>query len=299
MTPKSVSHLVTILVPTLNREILLQKTLDTFRYIPGVKVIVINDGGRPVQIYAQNIEVINLPTTVGEAEVVNIGWNLANTKYFAVVSDDDPQPEKWLPPLLECAERNPNYIAYYPNTEIIKLNGQIETIKAKTYNKKVFLDLLKCPCLAGVLINREILCRHGIQNLRIPGMLFPNDLIQWLELTNYGVFFPVEQSTSSWWVHRQQLSETLGRQNQALMYYSNVTNWQIKHFQKKMTTSKISITLLRSMQIAMLDKSDIIKSVYTLLNLHFKSFRKIQAVKAIVFFPVVVFKLIIFKAIND
>lgn len=299
MDSQSGAPLVTILVPTFNRETFLQKTLNSIKNIPGTRVIVINDGGRPVKVSDESIELINLPTNVGEAEVVNIGWSMANTKYFSVISDDDPQSEKWLQPLLKEAERNPNYVAYYPNTVVMKSNSTTKIIKARKYSKQNFLNLLRCPCLAGVLINRELLESFNVKTLRVKGMKYPNDLIQWLELSKYGNFLPVKQSTSYWWVHQDQLSNSLTNNDQAIMYYKNVRNWQIKSIKRKSLTSAISITLLRSLQIAVSRKSGALSTLSQLLKLHIKSLSTSQAAKSILFIPFLAAKLIIFKALND
>lgn len=248
--------IVTILVPTFNRPQYLYKTLRTLiPYQDVARILVINDGGEFLFDVQPSVEVLNLKSNIGEAAVINLGWKLTKTDFFTVVSDDDPQDGNWLHPLLQEAKTKPNIIAFYPSTNVVYTNGRTTEIKAKKYDRDIFLSLLRCPCLAGVLINRKELAKLGVEKLRVDNVIYPNDLIQWLELSKFGEFVPVIESVATWFRHESQMSEVLSKTFQSKEFYRNVSDWQSKNLAQASLLDASTITLLRSLQILLTPKN--------------------------------------------
>jgi glycosyltransferase involved in cell wall biosynthesis len=242
--------LVTILVPTFKRESQLKVTLSTLEpYLCYARILVINDGGDKIDLPNTEIDLINLTENIGEAAVVNLGWKIAQTPFFTVISDDDPQSDDWLLPLLDVAKKAKEVIAIYPSTRVLYEDGRKKEYLAKVYNSKQFVSLLRSPCLSGVVINRKKLLSKGVKELRIDGMLYPNDLIQWLELSKHGEFVGVPSAFGQWHIHNAQLSNKLSGDFKSKQFYENVSLWQRENLPKQQLPRALSITFLRSCQI--------------------------------------------------
>ena len=262
-------HDVSVVIPTFNRQKILLETIQSIRNgSPNASIIVVNDGGLPIRFGDNSIHVINLPNNIGEAGAINVGWKVASTKYLAVISDDDPQPKEWLNSIIQVASNNPGFVAYYPDTVIKKVGMPDKIIRALPYDAKKFLSLLRSPCLAGVLINRELLLTKNIQQLRPTEVVYPNDLIQWLELSKHGSFFPASKITAYWWKHADQLSEKISANEKSLMYYKNVVNWQIDNISNDLLPDHITTTFLRSIQIVLFAHGKKIKTFRELIKLY-------------------------------
>jgi hypothetical protein len=263
----------------------LKKTLRTLvRYLNEAQILVINDGGEIPQGLPSRIQILNLPSNIGEASVVNLGWEMAETDLFTVISDDDPQLYDWLHPLLDEARINPNAIVFYPSTSVVKSDLEIQRIPAIKYEKDKFLGLLRSPCLAGVLINRKELTKLGVTKLRVDEMIYPNDLIQWLELTKFGEFVPVNRSIATWVRHDLQASEILSKYVQSKQFYQNVTRWQYENLGKEALIDAYTIAFLRSAQILLSPSREFdiwkLKEFLKLYGVH-KNFLEIQGIKTI------------------
>lgn len=257
-----IEKVVTIVIPTFNRKSHLIRTVSSIaKYKDIADVLVINDGGTAPDSLPQWITVVNLEKNRGESFAVNVGWTMARTKFFAVVSDDDPQPEGWLEPLIETALANPNFIAYYPNCEIV-FNGNVtETIFAREYNRSEFIRFLRCPCLAGVLINRAHVYGRLSDGVRVSSVSYPSDLIQWLSLSQLGDFFAVSASTARWWVHSEQYSRVIDPNDLANQYFENVSKWAKQNLSPIEMRFFLVTVMLRSMQILNSRKLEIRKSL--------------------------------------
>jgi glycosyltransferase involved in cell wall biosynthesis len=254
---------VTLVIPTLNRKSHLIRTVSSIaKYKDIADVLVINDGGTAPDSLPEWVTIVNLEKNRGESFAVNVGWKIASTKYFVVVSDDDPQPEGWLEPLIGAALANPNFIAYYPNCEIL-VNGEVtETIFARKYNRSEFIRFLRCPCLAGVLINRAYVYEHLSDGVRVTSVSYPSDLIQWLSLSRLGDFFAVSESTARWWVHSEQQSILVDSDDLANQYFDNVSKWAKENLNPIEQRIFLVTALLRSVQILNSRKLEVRKSIH-------------------------------------
>jgi glycosyltransferase involved in cell wall biosynthesis len=248
----------TIAIPTYNRPNFLSQTISSLLpYSDISEIIVINDGGNiPVNIPEQ-VKLINLENNQGEAHAVNVAWSLCKNDYFVVISDDDPQPDQWLNILTTTARSNPEYVAYFPSTYVVNETKVELNQFAHQYDKLIFHKLLRSPCLAGVLINARLLRSLNVKKLRIDGLAYPNDLIQWLQLSLNGDFLAVPKAKSFWWKHQGQASNSIPEIMQAELYFDNVSAWIIGNVSKELRCESLISCLLRSIQILKLKRQSI------------------------------------------
>jgi glycosyltransferase involved in cell wall biosynthesis len=208
------SNKIAILIPSRNRNNILDTTIKSifkaksfcFERDIDVDIIVIDDSSDiPIQKYSE-IVVIRNEEPLGESGAVNIGWSRTNARFVVVVSDDDPQQEDWLANLYEIASRTPGHGVYYPTTIEVTNNGKkLCTHVAMEYNRNKFQRLLRCPVLAGALIDREQLHGSVLSKPRVE-VDFPSDLIQWLRFSTQTSFFACP-SVYAYWV-RSEIQHT-------------------------------------------------------------------------------------------
>ena len=239
---------ISVIVPTYKRPEKLLETLNSLVLLPEItEIIVINDSPEiPVTFQNLKVKVLANPHNLGEAAAINNGFNNFSNRYFAIISDDDPQTQDWLPNIVKALREHSGYIAYYPSTRIIRGKGVERTIFAKTFNRIVFLKTLKAYCLAGVVIDRHKLPR-SFNKLRQEGVIFPNDLIQWLELSKFGDFFAVPNSFANWVSHPSQLTNTIEATKKSYTFLVNLMNWSQEN-QSKLSPSLEAAIFLRSLQ---------------------------------------------------
>ena len=239
-----------IIIPTFKREILLQKTLDSFYQNPLIgEVIVVNDDpDSDLTLQIEKVVVVNPKTKLGESGAINLGWTLARFQYVMVVSDDDPQESQLFQRTFETIAANPNYLVYYPNSREISENRIIRCSIARPFSNDSFYGLIRCPCLAGVTIDSFLAKELGFGEIRDSGIVFPSDLIQWFELSIYGKFMPVNTAYANWWRHEAQMTTYLSNLNSSKDYFLNVSRWFSIHQECIQKTTSWAI-LFRSLQI--------------------------------------------------
>ena len=217
----------TILIPTFQRDELLIQTINSLRFSPHIgEIIVINDDpSRSLVLKIEKVIVYNPEVNSGESGAINLGWSKASFPYVIVISDDDPQPVNLFEEIATVIESNQNSLVFYPNSNECSSEGIIRTTKASEFSAHNFYGLLRCPCLAGVAINRKLLEALKITDIRQAKIDFPSDLIQWLELSKFGTFIPVPKGFSNWWRHDDQMTRNLGEFRRAKLFFDHVTTW--------------------------------------------------------------------------
>lgn len=210
MQNKFNSNKITILIPSRNRNKILETTIKSilkaksfcFERNIDVDIIIIDDASDiPIQKYAEIVTIRN-EEPLGESGAVNIGWSKTNARFVVVVSDDDPQPEDWIANLYDIASRTPGHGVYYPTTVEVTNNGEkLRTHVALEYNRNKFQRLLRCPVLAGALIDRTQLYGLVLIKPRVE-VDFPSDLIQWLRFSTQTSFFACP-SVYAYWVRNE------------------------------------------------------------------------------------------------
>jgi len=270
---------VTIVIPTKNRFNQLVDTLEnlTFHY-PKVSIIVVNDGqpfphGLKLNSF-KNLTVMCNESLPGESGAVNTGWKACATDLFTVVSDDDPQGPDWLPNLIESANNFDQIGVFYPSTVIKEKNVKDRELIATPYNRHQFHSTLKCPCLAGVLINRSFV-KSKISILRVPGQTFPNDLIQWLNLSLVCEFMAVPNSKAFWWVHPDQYSRKTSVEQLSESYILNVGEWYLQARNKFPIANGPVIVYFRALQLS-ISKGFSIKTIKMITSEFLNIIRPLQ-----------------------
>ena len=197
---------IAILIPSHDRNSILDNTLESILEAKKVcsktnyqvEVVIVDDSSVvPIKEYS-GVKLIRSDKPLGESGAVNLGWEKTDARYVVIISDDDPQPRDWLFNLILTATQNPGYGVYYPSTLEVTQDGAIlKETKAKAYDRNVFQRLLRCPVLAGALIDRDKL--SGLMKIhpRI-NVEFPSDLVQWLRFSQQTDFFPCPEVFSHW-----------------------------------------------------------------------------------------------------
>ena len=244
---------LTAIVPTKNRHDLLKITIKSLTEIKEIqKIIVVDDGSAsPVQIAHPKVLLMRNSDSKGEGASINMATEFVQTQYIVVVSDDDPQFFSWIPEIAKKIANYPDYIAYYPS--IVKVSENLETQKiwAVKFSKRDILYFDFMPCLAGVVINYQKAKDLGLGNLR--GLeIYPNDFLQWFELSRYGKFKAVPESQACWHLHSHQMSNTLGSDIKSIQYLSNVLAWKNLHI-KRFRNVAVASTMWRYFQLISVD----------------------------------------------
>jgi glycosyltransferase involved in cell wall biosynthesis len=244
------SPLFSVIVPTFKRPDQLICTLESFHNSPFIgEVLVINDdSSSPISVKMNKVSVHNPAEKLGEAGAINFGWELAKLPYVIVISDDDPQTLELFDEIAKVILNQPGSLVYFPNSIERNSKAIIKTSKAREFSKVDFYGLLRCPCLAGVAINRNLLISLGIDSIRNSQINFPTDLIQWLELSMLGGFVPVKKGFAFWWRHEDQMTTNLGVFNSSIDYFANVTHW-FRSNPSAMQQSTLWAVYFRSMQL--------------------------------------------------
>ena len=125
-------------------------------------------------------------------------------------------------------ERKPGKIAYAPSNIFLENGTPVKKIIASGFGSKEIHYFDFMPCLAGVIIDLKIVKKRGNLNLR-SNHIYPNDFLQWLQLSTLGKIQSVPKSFAFWHLHPQQTSATLTRESQAELYLKNVTDWKSKN----------------------------------------------------------------------
>ena len=261
-----------VIIPTLNRPKQLAITIASLLRISEIsEILIVDDGSEvPVSISHEKIRVLRQPVQLGESAAINRAWREISASFVAVVSDDDPQGENWISPILKSIRNSSqNTIAWYPSTLIWKNNLPAARINALPYSRRRFWGLLKCPCLAGVVINRVRLLDCGVTEIRPNGVVFPNDLIQWLELSKFGPFQAVTESEAYWHTHNDQLSNTLNYNYKAEQFLTNVGLF-LKKNSRYATWQSLNSLLFRSFQFLTMNPRKLLARTIRLLRLMFR-----------------------------
>lgn len=240
---------LTVIIPTHNRHALLARTLESLLDLPEItSIIVVDDcSTTPVKVDDPRIRLIRNPICLGEGGAINQGIPYVKTKFLAIVSDDDPQEEDWLPEILSMIKKKPGSICYYPSNIFVD-SGQekkrVLAIKFSSWDVYLFEFM---PCLAGVVMDFELIRSYGIHELRSRAE-FPNDFLQWLQLSKIGKFQPVPQSYARWQIHPEQTSNTMSTHSKSRQYLNNLVTWKTVNI-NILRGVGFAVTILRFLQM--------------------------------------------------
>jgi len=205
--------LVTVVVPTYQREALLPATLDSLvalEYSP-VEIIVVDDGstdGTPALLagYAArhpNLRVLR-HDNVGQAASVNRGIAEASGAYLIVVNSDDPQPPGMLGPLVGHLEAHPEVVLVYPDWEMIDETGlPLAVVRPPDFDRVAMVAWSECLPGPGSLVRRSAVDAAGGWD---PTLRTCPDWEWYLRLSLHGPFARVPQVLARWRSHSASIT---------------------------------------------------------------------------------------------
>ncbi|WP_217426440.1 glycosyltransferase family 2 protein [Candidatus Methylobacter favarea] len=202
------SPLITIIVRTKNRSVLLQEALQSIceQTYPKLEIIVVNDGGDdiseiicPFNQADINIIPLQFSKNLGRAKAANAGLDKAAGKYIAFLDDDDWLEPEHIRQLLELLE-NPLYaycIAAYSSVRCIdQETGELIKLFNQPYNPAT-LKLENYVPIHAVLFHRRVIDSPVGCRFDEAFELF-EDWDFWLQLQAYGSFIWNEKVTANY-----------------------------------------------------------------------------------------------------
>ena len=176
---------VTIVTPTFNRDDLIEHTMksvlaQTYKdYI----YVIIDDGStdntkKVVQDFIKGKKncFYLYHDNMGEAESVNVGWNLCGGEYFVQVNSDDTIEPDLLSEMVTVLDENPSCVVAYPDFDIINENGKvIENFKNLDWNFLDALSAFSCYAAApGAFIRKTSFIE--LEKIKDPKFKYINDV---------------------------------------------------------------------------------------------------------------------------
>jgi glycosyltransferase involved in cell wall biosynthesis len=228
---------VSILVPTYNRSAFLSETIWSLlnqEFL--LEVIVIDDASTDdtvelvLSIAKENPNLVLVTREVngGESAAINTGWREANGRYIGIVSSDDPQPKSWLKEMMIYINSNPNEGFYYPNVNLIDRDGviigRIETLE---WSQKLIYSKMICVASAGTIIDTWKLPEGFVP--RDESVVYPSDLLQFLELSKITTGKKVPSATSNFRNHSSSLTFGVNQIERSLAFHQNTSVWMAKN----------------------------------------------------------------------
>jgi glycosyltransferase involved in cell wall biosynthesis len=141
----------------------------------------------------------------GESYSVNKGWSKRRENLISILSCDDPQPNDWLAKMITFRKENPGFIVYYPNRIVIDENSK--TLRHEflfDWSESLLTQDLLCVVSVGAIIDSSLLPSNF--KPRIPEVVFPSDLVQYLKLSIFGIGLRHPSYFSVWREHRSSKS---------------------------------------------------------------------------------------------
>lgn len=226
--------LVSVIVPTYNRPKELAAALQSIvnqTYSP-VEVIVINDGGKDIELVIQRFEkklpviYINQPENRGAGASRNAGMAMAKGKYIAFLDDDDQYRPEHLYMLVAELETNPGIVAAY--TDALQIAVEQNGEKSKVIFKDVYYSIDFSPQLLMVRNYIPNLClAFRREALDLTG-LFDEQMTaledwEWLiRLSKVGPFRHIPVVTAEYIVRQKEKSRNILATEEIAVLYKRI-----------------------------------------------------------------------------
>ena len=221
---------ISVVVPTFNRVEFISETINSLCLIPEINEIIIVDDGSTIEIdnnFIKNntrIVLIRNDSNLGESASVNIGIQQVTNHLVTIISDDDPQPQNWIPPLLRMYSKHPTAGVFVPHY-LINARPEMKSsrkVKPKQYSRAIITGLLICPAGPGALINLKAV---KVNPLRDENVKYPSDLVQWLRIAEVADFIVVPESVAFWREHPNQGVNKFNNLDGIFQYQMSIITW--------------------------------------------------------------------------
>jgi|688.fasta_scaffold425362_2 glycosyltransferase involved in cell wall biosynthesis len=271
---------ISVVVPTFNRDDFLNETINSLCLIPEINEIIIVDDGSINKIdnnFAKSntrIVVIRNNSNLGESASVNIGIQQVTNHLVAIISDDDPQPENWLQPLLRMYRKHPTAGVFVPHY-FVNTRPEMKSsrkVEPKQYSRAMITGLLICPAGPGALINLRAVKTKPLRDEKVK---FPSDLVQWLRIAEVADFIVVPESIAFWREHPNQGVNKYNNLDGIFQYQKNIITWlknsSIENRERSIVSLffRISQLIIRS-KCTLAQTRKIYKSYFMLVRRSFK-----------------------------
>jgi glycosyltransferase involved in cell wall biosynthesis len=207
--------LVQIVIPCFNGAEYLEETLSSIQKqtFQNFDCLLIDDGStdntsnilRSIAVNDSRFRVIKNHQNEGESFSVNRGWINKQGKLISILSCDDPQPEDWLETITDFREKNPGFVVYYPNRIVIDEKGAfLRREELFDWSISLLEEDLLCIVSVGAIIDSTLLPDDFLP--RIPEVIFPSDLIQYLKIAKFGSGLRHPSFFAVWREHKKSKS---------------------------------------------------------------------------------------------
>lgn len=207
--------LISVLVPTRNRPLLLAETLASLaaQTFPDFEVIVVNDGGEAVEgvvarfLKPMAIKLVTLSQSQGQPEALNIAVRESEGEFLAFCDDDDLLARTHLETLHNALVQNSDYLLAYSNVYAFQddVNHPVGLLRQAYSIKKLRQTNYFCTC--SVLFYRELYEKTGEFDNTLPSYW---DWDFFLKAAQYGDFYHVDEVLSFYRVHAGSMQITQG-----------------------------------------------------------------------------------------
>ena len=208
-------ELVQVIIPCFNGQEYLEETLISIQNQTHINFdcLMVEDGSSDnsseiFNRFAQDdwrFRLLKNDKNQGESYSVNRGWSERRENLICILNCDDPQPHDWLEQMIAFRKENPGYIVYYPNRLVI--DGESKTLRHEVlfdWSESLLKEDLLCIVSVGAIIDSSFLPNDF--EPRIPEVIFPSDLVQYLKVSNFGLGLRHPSYFCRWREHRNSKS---------------------------------------------------------------------------------------------
>lgn len=267
---------ISILIPTSGRKAWLEVTLQSLVIVENIREIIIIEDSKKHHAYnvpesiKKITKVFRLHENLGESTAVNIGLSLISSPWFVILSDDDPQPQNWLPDMLHAILKDgQNHDIYVPSYIFSSKNRASYSVRwANKVSNYEIINYLMMPAGPGAIIRTSCATKLGL--LRDPYALFPSDMIQWLNLSLANLKYKFLPNIFAYWnTHELQGLRMLDNEKKSYLLGNSLFRWQNKN--RYFNQQQFLSIILRQAQFLAVDFSVLEKFSYYFRQIYFFS----------------------------
>jgi glycosyltransferase involved in cell wall biosynthesis len=210
--------LISVVIPVYNREVYLQKTLDSVKNqtYPNIEVIIVDDGSTDGsgRIAKQNKDLVYLnQTNQGPAAARNTGIKAARASLITFLDSDDIWDKRALSTL---------YKGLLNNSKIHVVEGMFQNVEYLGAEMKL-IDAPRYSCFLGsILVKREVFEKVGYFNEQL---ILAEDIDWYVRCWEHGIIKErVNFITTFYRQHKKNITHTNGKAlfYRSLMYQSKI-----------------------------------------------------------------------------